>query len=110
MKKLLEMKLDTGETVFMEIEDSYAPAIRGGECDYDRSGERNSESARLSFNQAISCIKPVADTLLASLKDINTPAEITLEFGVTFNAKAGVVFTSVESEASFKVGITWKNA
>ena len=34
---------------------------------------------------------------------------VNLEFGVKFNAKAGVVFASVDSEAIFKVSITWKD-
>lgn len=100
MKKLLEMQLATGESVFMEVEDNQA-ATRG-------HGEEDTAVHR--FDQALASLKPVTNTLLASLKDINTPAEIKLEFGVTFKGKAGVVFTSIESEANFKVAITWKNA
>lgn len=101
MKKLLEMKLDTGDSVFMEVEDT-SSTVRGVR------GEPE-ENAVHRFDQALVSLKPVTNTLLASLKDINTPAEIKLEFGITFKGKAGVVFTSIESEANFKVAITWKN-
>lgn len=106
MKKLLEFKLDNGESVFMQIEDTETRPIT------PRSGndtQPESTPAQRSFTEAIRCISPVANTLLSSLKNINQPDEIKLEFGLTFNAKAGVIFTSMESEASFKVGITWKN-
>ncbi len=36
--------------------------------------------------------------------------EIGLEFGIKCNARAGVaVFASVDSEATFKVSLKWKN-
>ena len=41
---------------------------------------------------------------------MNTPDEIGLEFGIKFNAKAGAVFASVDSEATFKVSLKWKNS
>jgi hypothetical protein len=104
MKNLLELKLDNGESVFVQVEEteSLQRGNRGGDNEENTQVERR-------FSQAISCLSPVGNALLNSLKDINTPDEINLEFGLTFNAKAGVVFTSVESEASFKVSITWKN-
>ena len=47
--------------------------------------------------------------MLESFKEMNTPDEIDLEFGIKFNAKAGAVFASVDSEATFKVSLKWKN-
>ncbi len=101
MKKLVEMQLEGGELVFMEVEANQTAtrgALRGGE-----------DAAVRRFDQALASLKPVTNTLLTSLKDINTPAEIKLEFGITFKGGANVVFTSIESEANFKVAITWKN-
>jgi len=102
MKNLLEFKLDNGESAFVQIEETEGRSNRGSE------EERNLQAER-TFSQAVSCIAPIGNTLLNSLKGINTPDEINLEFGLSFNGKAGVVFTSVESAASFKVSITWKN-
>ena len=106
MKNLLEFKLDNGESAFIQIEESGTlsrqQSIRGSDDQANFQAER-------TFSQAVSCIAPMGNTLLNSLKDINTPDEINLEFGLTFSAKAGVVFTSVGSDASFKVSITWKN-
>ena len=103
MKKLIEFKLDNGESAFMQIEETDSND-RGSR---DRDTQSTTTSER-SFSEAIRCISPVANTLLSSLKNIETPDEIKLEFGLTFNGKANLIFTSAESEASFKVGITWK--
>jgi hypothetical protein len=102
MKKLLEFKLDNGDSAFMQIEDTETND-RGNR---DRDSQTQPTTVQRSFTEAIRCISPVANNLLSSLRNIESPDEIKLEFG--FNAKAGVVFTSAESEASFKVGITWK--
>ncbi len=107
MKNLLEFKLDNGESAFIEIEESETHVRQRGSL--GRDDEENLLAER-TFSQAVSSIAPMGNTLLNSLKNINTPDEINLEFGLTFNAKAGVVFTSVGSAASFKVSITWKNS
>jgi len=39
---------------------------------------------------------------LKTFQDINAPAEINLEFGIKFNAKAGFIFASADSEATFR--------
>ena len=101
MKKLLEMKLENDESVFVQIEEAETASrvTRGG----------SEEAQTRSFEKAILNLRPVASALLSTLHDINNPSEVNLEFGLTFNAKAGVVFTSIESEASFKVSLTWTN-
>lgn len=110
MKNLLEFKLDNGESAFMQIEETDEQAQARQRVSRGRGDEEShSVPAERTFTQAVSCIAPIGNALLTSLKDINTPDEIHLEFGLSFNGKAGVVFTSVESAASFKVSITWKN-
>jgi hypothetical protein len=108
MKNLLEFKLDNGESAFMQIEESESQSRQRVSRGSSDEGAEPVQAQR-TFTQAVSCIAPIGKALLTSLKDINTPDEINLEFGLKFNGKAGVVFTSVESEASFKVSITWKN-
>lgn len=105
MSDLVEFKLENGDSAFIQIEDTETRdrSNRG------RDDEEEHQQAQQTFSKAIACIAPVGNSLLAALKDMNTPDEVKLEFGLTFNAKAGVVFTSVESAANFKVCITWKN-
>ena len=106
MKNLLEFKLENGESAFVQIEESEEQTQARQRVSRTRTDEP--VPAERTFAQAVSCIAPIGNMLLTSLKDINTPDEIKLEFGLSFNGKAGVVFTSVESAASFKVSITWK--
>jgi hypothetical protein len=107
MKKLLEFTLDNGDITFIEIEDNESnnrqSTTRSGS---DSSNQSN--QAQRTFSDALRVIAPTANALLTSLKGINEPDEIQLEFGLKFNGKANVIFTSAETEASFKVGITWK--
>jgi hypothetical protein len=109
MKNLIEFKLENGESAFMQIEESDEQAQARQRVSRGSSDESQPLPAERTFNEAIRCVAPIGNALLSSLKNINTPDEIKLEFGLSFNAKAGVIFTSAGTEASFKVSITWKN-
>jgi hypothetical protein len=103
-KEITEFELD-GQPVYIEVEpmeDMGAHRISRNEEGIVKSDTR--------FDKAISQIRPVADALLKNLQEITTPEEVALEFGIKFNAKAGAVFASVDSEATFKVSIKWKSA
>ncbi|MCP4459041.1 MAG: hypothetical protein GY816_13615, partial [Cytophagales bacterium] len=73
---------------------------------------RNKEGvveAESKFTKALAHVKPVASAVMDSVREMNTPDEIGLEFGLKFGAKAGVIFTSADSEATFKLSLKWKN-
>jgi len=103
-RKLLEFELADGTPVYVETTDAGASAphrVARGE------GGRLKADGR--FEEAVGRIRPAAQALLDSLRELNTPEEIGLEFGLKFNAKAGAIIASVDSEATFKVSLTWKN-
>lgn len=103
MANFVALELD-GQIVRVQIDEpeSRLRGTRGG-------GEGNSDEVKGKFTDALGVIAPVGNALLKSLKGINTPDEINLEFGFTFTGEAGVVFTSVKSEARFNVKLVWKN-
>ncbi len=107
MKKVIPFDLD-GSPVYIEIEDS-----EGRSSGKERLGGKRkdeSEKAENRFTDAIARIKPAAEAVLKTFHEMDTPEEIGLEFGIKFNARAGVaVFASVDSEATFKVSLKWKN-
>lgn len=105
MSNQIEFKLDNGESAYMQVQESEAQVRQR----VGRGSDSPALKAQRSFNDAVRCIAPVGKTLLAELKEMNTPDEISLEFNISFNAEANVIFTSLASEASFKVNITWKN-
>ncbi len=103
---LIELKLADGTPVYIETTDDRL--TQQGSQRVSR-GPSGAQEADTRFEEAVARIRPAAQVLLDSLKELNTPDTVNLEFGIKFNASAGVIFASVDSEAVFKVAITWKN-
>lgn len=57
----------------------------------------------------LSKVSPVVRTLRDALNDLNNPSEITVEFGLKIGGRAGLVFSSVDAEANFKVVVKWSD-
>lgn len=72
-------------------------------------GSRAEAEASERFDSAISRLRPAAEKVLDAFRELNTPSEIQLEFGVKFGAKAGAIIASADSEATFKVSLKWQN-
>ena len=103
-KHVVEFILADSQPVFVEVEDTEETTrqrVSRGDTGLEHSGKR--------FLDAIAHVKPAAEAVLA-FRELNTPDEIGLEFGVKFNASAGAILASVDSEATFKVGLKWKNS
>jgi len=79
------------------------------------SGQRVSKSregieeAEKSFTDAVAHIKPAAEKVLQAFREMNSPNEIKLEFGIKLSGKVGAIFVSADSEATFKISLTWRN-
>lgn len=104
MKKLIEFELD-GQPVYVEAEISEPEGTRR----VSLGSKDEPEKAESRFVDAVARIKPAAEAVLNAFREMNTPDEIALEFGLNFSAKAGAVFTSADSSATFKVSLKWTN-
>ena len=104
MTKLIEFELN-GQPVYVETEITEAEGMRR----VSRGGDDGPEKAVSRFTDAVARIKPAAEVVLNAFREMNTPDEIALEFGLNFSATAGVVFASTDSTATFKVSLRWKN-
>jgi hypothetical protein len=108
-KRLVEYKLDQGEAIFIEVEEteserSRTPVSRGIESGVP-------EKATKEFDQALDAIKPVADSIVQKLKSLSSkPDSIGVEFGVKMNAQAGAFIAATSVEANFKVTLSWKTS
>lgn len=102
MRDIIEFELD-GQPVYVEAELAEGAGMRR----ISRS-EEGIVKAEARFADAVSRIRPVAEILLGTFREMSAPEEVALEFGIKFNAKAGAVFASVDSEATFKVSVKWK--
>ncbi|WP_319548083.1 CU044_2847 family protein [Desulfogranum marinum] len=104
MKKYIEFELEEGPFIVeAEVAEEEIQRIsrRGNSVELIK--------AETSFVDAIGRIKPAAEYMFKSLRDMNTPDEIGMEFGLKFSAKTGVVFASADGEATFKVSLKWTN-
>jgi len=106
MKQLLEFEIDGG-SIFIEGDDS-APE-KSGRALRGRSQGDSGDGRTQRFIEAVEKVRPAAEAVLKAFQEMNTPDEIGLEFGVKFNAKAGAILASVDSEATFKVSLKWTN-
>lgn len=102
MKRIIQFDLEDDSPAYIEIDDNVSGHTRVS------SKGKGIERADDRFTAAIARIKPATEVVLAALHDLNTPDEIRLDFGLKFNAKAGAIFASVDSEATFKVSLKWK--
>jgi len=57
----------------------------------------------------LDAVRPAAATVLASLRDLNNPAGVELEFGIGINAEMDAFIASSTADVSFKVKLTWQN-
>lgn len=104
-KQIMQFELDDGSPVYVEVEDSgYSDRER-----VSRRGDSSIEKAQEHFVTALASVRPAAEAVLDTFRELNTPDEINLEFGIKFGGKVGAIIASVDSEATFKVALKWKN-
>ena len=105
MKKLVEYNLADGNTVWIEVDE---PAEKQGTKRVSR-GSDAIENAQYLLEDALSKIKPTANALVATIKDLG-PDEATVEFGVKLSKTAGAFIVSANIEGTFVIKLTWKKA
>jgi hypothetical protein len=105
MKKIVEFDLADGSVAYMEVEDTRPSALR-------KAGGAKGEETRKagSLAKALRYVRPAAEAVVNSLREVNTPAEIALEFSLKFSSEVGsFLFASADAEATFKVALKWTN-
>ena len=103
MTRLVEFPVDDESSVIVEVDDPGSGTERVGRGEI---AERASET----FGDALDRVRPAAALLVEKLRTLaDTPDEIAVEFGVKMSGKLGAAFiASAESEANFKVTLTWR--
>jgi len=96
--KLIEFT-NNGGRVVVEVEDQLAGPLPA-------SPGTVTGKATESFEEAVAGIRPIADAVLAQLRELG-PAEATVEFGIKFTAKAGVVLAAASTEGHCKISLKW---
>ncbi|HEY8201058.1 MAG TPA: CU044_2847 family protein [Actinomycetota bacterium] len=107
MKRLVEFPQEDGTSLVVEIDETVP---EGGVVRAARPGEI-AEKATQTFEAALSKIKPMAEAIFTTLKDLaQCPEQIQVEFGVKITANAGAVLASAGVEGNYKVTLTWTPA
>ncbi len=110
MKKLLQFTTDGGEEFFIEVNDlPVNEPMRGGTA--DESSRGIIQNAAGSFEKALKPLREISNGIINSVKEIvNSPDEIGVELGLKFSSKAGIILTSLDTEANFKITLKWKKS
>ncbi|MCU0569889.1 MAG: hypothetical protein MUF49_25360 [Oculatellaceae cyanobacterium Prado106] len=105
-KAIAQFTLEDGTPFLVEVDNPQGSgiqrtaAINTGQMVYQ---------AKMTLEQALEQVKPVAATVLSRLKTgLTTPAdEIEVTFGLKLNAEAGAIISSVGGEVTFEVKLKW---
>ncbi len=105
MKKILQLKANDGSDLFVEVDDSTESLPMRGNAVENRGVIEN---AKASFEKALHPLKEVSNSIINCIKEIsNSPKEVEVELGLKFTAKAGIILTSLDSEAHLKITFKW---
>src|SRR5208282_129363 len=103
MEKLVRFPLSSGGSVIVQVDEQRSgpvPAASPGEI---------AAIAKMTFEQAVAELRPIAKTLLEQVKDLG-PDNVEIELGIAFSAEAGVVLVKTSAEGTCKVTLSWKRA
>jgi Trypsin-co-occurring domain 1 len=108
-KAIAQFTLEDGTPFLVEVDEPESAgiqrvtAINTGQLVYQ---------AKVTLEEALDRVKPVASTVLAKLKSgLTTPAdEIEVTFGLKLSAEAGAIISSVGGEVTFEVKLKWSHS
>ncbi len=102
MRALVEVPLADGEAILVEVETLDEGIVRAG-----RSGEKIAIADK-SFPDALEQLRPMAQAVVGKFRDLaERPDAITVEFGISWTAKATMVIAHTGAEANLKVVLQW---
>ncbi|MFC5214938.1 CU044_2847 family protein [Streptomyces coerulescens] len=99
-----EMLLDGGQVVLLEVAGDGPAGVqrvsRGGVV----------AGAAETLQQALNRVRPALGAVVDGARGLPAPPEsVTVEFGITLSAEAGVVVARGSTEAHFTVSMEWTN-
>ena len=104
MGRLVEFELPDGDAVLVEVAEptNTMPTVRG------LDGNAVAERAQVSFEAAVSRIKPAVQEVIGQLHALkDEPDEVEIEFGLDLHAEAGAFVAQASADANFSITLTW---
>jgi len=96
---LLNVPMDDGSSVVMEVEESATGPVAVGRADTVLRAARTVEAA-------LDPVVHLARGVMTKLRETD-PGDVTVAFGVKFTAESGVVLSKVTGEANLTVTLSW---
>ncbi|MDQ1044387.1 CU044_2847 family protein [Streptomyces sp. V4I2] len=100
-----EMLLDDGQIVLLEVAGSGPAGVQR----VSRGGGAVAGAAE-TLQQALARVRPALGAVVEGARSLpRPPGSVTVEFGITLSAEAGVVVARGSTEAHFTVSMEWTN-
>ena len=103
MKRIVEFPLESGGSIFAEVDE---PASTD-----DRIGLRDdiTQQAQHTLESALESVKPITNAIMSKIRSLNEPAdEVQVKFGVKMSAELGAVIASGNGEVNYEITLKWK--
>ena len=103
MNRLIEFRLQSGETIIAEVKAGPGEGLIEASL-----SEHVAEQATKTFEEAIDRIKPAAELITKKLSDLVVePDEIEIEFGIKLSGELGAVIAAASVDANYVVKMKW---
>ena len=103
MGTLLELDVEQGGSIFVEVDDAYGGAVTRGTRPADavvKAGE--------SLEQVLGRLGPAIRGIVAELRSgADWPDEVQVEFAIKLSTDANVVIARAGGEANFRISLRW---
>jgi len=102
VKHIVEFPLESGDSIFMEVEEPDP---------IDDIGLRDEvvQKAQQTFESALAKIKPLTNAIMTTVRSLNEPAdEVEVKFGIKMSAELGVVIASGKGEVNYEITLKWQ--
>ncbi|MCC3439922.1 MAG: hypothetical protein JGK24_27155 [Microcoleus sp. PH2017_29_MFU_D_A] len=103
MKRIVEFPLESGDSIFVEVEDP----VPIDDC----IGLRDEivQKAQQTFESALEKIKPLTNAIMTKVRSLNEPAdEVEVKFGIKMSAELGAVIASGNAEVNYEITLKWQ--
>lgn len=104
MDKLISVQLDDETTIYLETAD-VCTIMKDPMFEEAGAGERILEKTKEYLDKVLSQVRVFSSNVADSIKNISDEVEV--DFSVKFASDAGIVISSVSTEASITVKLKW---
>jgi hypothetical protein len=101
--QVVELPLEEGGTVLVEVDDPYdGPVVRGGR------GSLPLPPISEPLEQVLAGLGPATRAVLNQLRGLaDSPGEIQVEFAIKLTTDARIIIAKAGAEANFRVALKW---